>query len=146
MQAIMKFESFRVMKSNYNIEIVEEVNQEELLEKSEIKVNISHSSINLENVGQLELAITVKDYDVDYNRDIEVKLQAVFIFEDIESEEQREYCETILRLNGSAILMPYVRNYISMITGFDNSTDHLLLPTFNIQALIDQEENELEES
>ena len=30
------------------------------------------------------MAITVKDYDVDYNRDIEVKLQAVFKFEDIE--------------------------------------------------------------
>ncbi|MBF0749781.1 protein-export chaperone SecB [Mammaliicoccus lentus] len=135
MRAIMNFISFRVMENNYNIEILNSKTTEEDQQNASMQVNISHSNVENNN-GILELALIISDFGIDYRRDISIKVQGVFSFDDVDDDD---YCENLLRVNGSAILMPYIRNYISMITGFDNSTEHLLLPTMNIQAIIDSE-------
>ncbi len=137
MRAIMNFESFRIMENNYNIEILDSNATEEEQKNASIQVNISHSNVEKNN-GVLELALMIFDFGSDYKREISIKVQGVFSFEDVDDDDYRE---NLLRVNGSAILMPYIRNYVSMITGFDNSTEHLLLPTMNIQALIDSEKS-----
>ncbi|MCD8850914.1 hypothetical protein [Staphylococcus xylosus] len=76
-----------------------------------------------------------------YNRKIIVAVQGKFSFENTENSDIK-VMEDLLRVNGTAILMPYIRTLISNLTAFDNSTDHVLLPTINVNSLLEDSEKE----
>lgn len=133
MSAIMDFSSFRVVKTNCEIE-----NDETVFSESEnntsFSVSVSNSAIE-DGGGLLELEVNVNDHGEGYKREITVIIQGIFKFESTDTDYD---LNSILRVNGSAILMPYVRNYISMLTGYDNSTNHILIPTINVQSIFEE--------
>lgn len=138
MQSVMRFESFRILEIEYKF--VEE------MEEDNLTFEVKTSNIEIDNINKshdLLIKIEMKDKNKDnsYNRKIVVAVQGKFSFENNESSDIKEM-ENLLRINGTAILMPYIRTLVSNLTAFDNSTDHILLPTINVNSLLEDSEKE----
>lgn len=138
MQGVMRFENFRILEIEYKF--VDEMEEDNLTFK------VKTSNIELDNVNEshdlfVKLEMQDKNESKSYNRKIIVAVQGIFSFENTENTDIK-VMEHLLRVNGTAILMPYIRTLISNLTAFDNSTDHILLPTINVNSLLeDSEEN-----
>lgn len=138
MQSVMRFENFRILEIEYKF--VDEMEEDNLTFK------VKTSNIELDNVNEshdlfVKLEMQDKNESKSYNRKIIVAVQGIFSFENTENTDIK-VMENLLRVNGTAILMPYIRTLISNLTAFDNSTDHILLPTINVNSLLeDSEEN-----
>ena len=78
----------------------------------------------------------MSDAGENYDRDIKIIVMGLFKITE-QDDYKGEDIERILKVNGTAIMMPFVRSFISDITSFDDSTDHILLPTMNVQAMFD---------
>ncbi|CEF18454.1 hypothetical protein NS341_11090 [Staphylococcus xylosus] len=138
MQSVMRFESFRILEIEYKF--VEEMKEDNLT--FEVKTsNIEIDNINKSHDLFIKLEMKDKNKDKPYNRKIIVAVQGKFSFENTENSDIK-VMEDLLRVNGTAILMPYIRTLISNLTAFDNSTDHVLLPTINVNSLLEDSEKE----
>ena len=68
---------------------------------------------------------------------IEVEMRGEFEFSDeIKEEEKTKF----LKINGAAILYPYVRAYISNISSFDKEALPIIIPTVNFQQIYENDE------
>ena len=68
---------------------------------------------------------------------IEVVMIGEFKFSDkIKEEEKTKF----LKINGAAILYPYVRAYISNISSFDKEALPIIIPTVNFQQIYENDE------
>ncbi|UXU54236.1 protein-export chaperone SecB [Staphylococcus agnetis] len=138
MQSMMKFESFRILEIEYKFA--------EEMEEDNLTFEVKTSNIEINNVNKnhdllIKMEMEDKNNDKLYNRKIVVALQGKFSFENNESIDIKTL-ESLLRINGTAILMPYIRTLVSNLTAFDNSTDHILLPTINVNSLLEDSEKE----
>lgn len=133
MNAVMEFQSFRITNVGYEVKNLDK-NDNSQIKDASLRINVGTS--NIENEGaQLELEVIVEDGNDSYERSIKVVILGLFKFQaqGIKDEESEE----LLRVNGTAIMMPYIRSLISSLTGFDNSTEHVLLPTINVNAIFE---------
>lgn len=112
-------------------------------DESEIEIDIAlnHKLAMDPNESKAELSLLCelsKEYEAD-NRPFYISIEIVGIFlydTDIDSEDQKQ----LLLINGSAILFPYLRATISMITML-SSIPTFVLPTINIVNLIKNSEH-----
>ncbi|ARJ17262.1 protein-export chaperone SecB [Staphylococcus lugdunensis] len=137
MDIIMNFKSFRLM----NVEL-DTVNQEkDENDKTSLRVNAGTSDINEDGEGQLEIELNISEKEEGYSREIKIKVLGIFEFPN--KENNNEYnLDEILKINGTAILMPYIRTLLSSLTSFDDSTEHILLPALNVKSMFEQSESE----
>ncbi|MCH4327284.1 protein-export chaperone SecB [Staphylococcus haemolyticus] len=137
MDIIMNFKSFRLM----NVEL-DTVNQEkDENDKTSLRVNAGTSDINEDGEGQLEIELNISEKEEGYSREIKIKVLGIFEFPN--KENNNEYnLDEILKVNGTAILMPYIRTLLSSLTSFDDSTEHILLPALNVKSMFEQSESE----
>nr|WP_275086785.1 protein-export chaperone SecB [Staphylococcus delphini] len=105
-------------------------------DKTSLRVNAGTTEINEDGVGQLELEINIAEKENEYLRDIKVKALGIFEFPNIENNQGYDLDE-ILKVNGTAILFPYIRTLISSLTSFDDSTEHVLLPAINVKSMFE---------
>lgn len=132
MDIVMNFQSFRLMNVELNT-----VNQEkDENDKTSLRVNAGTTEINEEGVGQLELEINIAEKENEYLRDIKVKVLGIFEFPNIENNQGYDLDE-ILKVNGTAILFPYIRTLISSLTSLDDSIEHVLLPAINVKSMFE---------
>ena len=133
----MNFKSFRLM----NVEL-DTVNQEkDENDKTSLRVNAGTSDINEDGEGQLEIELNISEKEEGYSREIKIKVLGIFEFPN--KENNNEYnLDEILKINGTAILMPYIRTLLSSLTSFDDSTEHILLPALNVKSMFEQSESE----
>ena len=68
---------------------------------------------------------------------IEVEMIGEFEFSDEMKEEEKT---KFLKINGAAILYPYVRAYISNISSFDKEALPIIIPTVNFQQIYENDE------
>lgn len=137
MDIIMDFKSFRLMNVELNT-----VNQEkEENDKTSLRVNAGTSDINEDGEGQLEIELNISEKEERYSREIKIKILGIFEFPN--KKNNNEYnLDEILKINGTAILMPYIRTLLSSLTSFDDSTEHILLPALNVKSMFEQSESE----
>ena len=96
-------------------------------EKHSISVRIGENTE--ERVFRVILTIKTKKLD-EYN--IELSLRGVFSFnEEIDIREKREF----IRSNAVAIMMPYLRSELTLMTS-QPGVEPIVLPPFNVQALL----------
>ncbi|MBG3866489.1 protein-export chaperone SecB [Staphylococcus epidermidis] len=133
----MNFKSFRLMNVELNT-----VNQEkEENDKTSLRVNAGTSDINEDGEGQLEIEFNIFEKEEGYSREIKIKVLGIFEFPN--KKNNNEYnLDEILKINGTAILMPYIRTLLSSLTSFDDSTEHILLPALNVKSMFEQSESE----
>ena len=68
---------------------------------------------------------------------IEVEIIGEFKFANEISEKARI---KFLKINGAAILYPYIRAYISNISSFDKEASAIIIPTVNFQKIYENDE------
>jgi preprotein translocase subunit SecB len=138
MSEYMSFKGFRIKKLNYEISERTDNNAEEEIR---VKFNIAYLNPNSssvdDNTGHLKVSCEIEKNRENDKCDIEVILEGAFQL----ANQEADVNESFLKLNGTAILMPYIRNIISMISGYDTTENHLLLPTVNVQQLFENNEN-----
>lgn len=94
-----------------------------------------------EKAGEFGIRIGVDDEFEHINLIVKVTTDEEVILVDMvgyfkfSDEIKREEREKFLRINGAAILYPYIRAYISMITSFNKSGSAIIIPTVNFQKL-----------
>ncbi|PTG88113.1 hypothetical protein BU645_11790 [Staphylococcus chromogenes] len=131
MDTIMEFKSFRLM----NIELNTHNSKNNNNGKTQLRVNAGTTEINDDGEAQLEIEININEEGEDYTREIKVIVLGIFKFPNQPSDYD---LEELLKVNGTAILIPYIRSMISSLTSFDDSTEHLLLPAINVNAMFNQ--------
>lgn len=133
MSAIISFKKYRIVEYNFKrIDPTEET--DELNEKPEFELEVIPGINDEWTVGKLELKVTYK------NAEVEIFLIVEGYFT-ISKDLDRSEVPQVLTLNGTAILFPYVRSMVSMVSSLD-SENAILLPTINTYDLINDSENE----
>lgn len=123
----------KISFENYMVNRIILRNLEENEEKDKFGINISTDESN----GFLKLNIKVLTKD----RYIELEMIGIFKFDKNFIEKDKD---KFLRINGTAILYPYIRAYISTITSFDKVGSPAILPTINFQKFYDDYLKEIE--
>lgn len=131
MEVKSKYESFLVLK---RIEIVESCFKKKYgeLDELELGVEVKHEFSKLkENVFEVILSTTVSDK----NERIYVYVKERAVFNTSQANMD------ILQKNTIAIMFPYVRSHISIITTQPGMTP-IVLPAINIAAMINDQNKE----
>ena len=119
--AKISFENYAVNKIILK-DLDENGDTEETKGNFEINVGIDENK----EIIKLNMKVLPKD------RYVEIEMIGIFKFSENFPEEDKE---KFLRINGAAILYPYIRAYTSTITSFDKTGNALIVPTINFQRL-----------
>lgn len=113
MQLAFKIEDVRILKVNYFLfpSVIDKSKSE--VEENKIDVNIKGSNHYHQKDNRLEIIINVVLKDRDSGYSLEVEYGAFFAFND---KPDKKDIERIGKINGPAILFPYVREFISDLT------------------------------
>lgn len=128
---VIKLKGYRIKNIEYNLIIDNLENQaEDVVNNTSVKCSLTNEL----DFGQIELSSTFNDISND--RTINVTLLGQFdINPDLDDEEE---IKKYLALNGTAILYPYLRSVVSMVSSLD-SDSAILLPTVNVNELMNEE-------
>ena len=112
---------------NYRISKLEFKTFDDIEELDRIKDRHGHINVMLGidsnyDYGRLKIDTTVLDEEL--NRSIVMEITGVFKI------NEKEDAEKHLSVNGSAMLFPYLRTFISIVSSLDNPNS-LVLPTVN---------------
>lgn len=116
---VISFEKYEIININY------EKLESDVVEDAEIKTIVSFGISEGLEAGKVEIEVRASDPNND--RIITVKVRGYFL---INEELEEDIIKQFLAQNATAILYPYVRSIISMISSLD-SEDSILLPTIN---------------
>lgn len=134
-EAIINFESYNIDKFIYSYEPIENMNFEDFEE--DFNLNVSPSLTEDSSSGLLTVEVRLKAK----GKYIFIRLLAFFsIGEKFKKESSKDYIEKILVVNGTAIVFPYLRSTVSMVSSLD-SEEVIVLPTINTTALVKSELN-----
>lgn len=132
MEPVMEFEGYSINKLFYGtIESDIEIDESED-DKFERKVSIGISEDRKKGIVILNVILL----NSDNQKSIDVEVAGEFsINKSLEIEEVEE----LLTVNGVALIYPYVRSIISMITSLDSSSA-IIIPTLNTKIFSNKEE------
>lgn len=116
---VISFERYEIVNINY------EKLESDLIKEAKIETKVSYGISEGLEAGKVEIEVRASDPNND--RIISVKVRGYFFIKD---ELEEDTIKQFLAQNGTAILYPYVRSIISMISSLD-SEDSILLPTIN---------------
>lgn len=112
MQLAFKIEDVRLLKVSY-FPFSSVIDKSKSGEENKIDVNIKGSSHYHQKDNRLEIIINVVLKDKDSGYSLEVEYGAFFAFD---GKPDKKELERIGKINGPAILFPYVREFISDVT------------------------------
>lgn len=129
----IEFRGYIVTKAIYSAsEEISEPGKEFELNPSFSRVITHHEN------GRYSLKLGVKLVD-DANRlpfSIDVEIQGFFVLKGFEDKEDK-----IMRINATAILFPYLRSTLSMLTSLMN-VNPVVLPTINLVKMFENDEKD----
>ena len=125
-EPVIKFESYNIDKFIYSHNPIEDMDF-----KEDFNLDISPSLTDDLSSGLLTVEAKIKAKD----KYIFIRLRAFFsIGQQLKEEGVQEKIERFLVINGTAIVFPYLRSTISMVSSLD-SEDVIVLPTINTTTL-----------
>ena len=128
---VIQFKRYEVEKINYII-----LNEDEST-KSKMKFLVSGALSDDSEVGVVTLDISLPQKE--QKRKIDVIISGYFTFrEDLTSDKEKHQ---YLGVNGTAILLPYLRSIVSMVTVLDKN-EAIVFPTLNVSELMKLSEEE----
>ena len=128
---VIQFKRYEVEKINYII-----LNEDEST-KSKMKFLVSGALSDDSEVGVVTLDISLPQKE--QKRKIDVIISGYFTFrEDLTSDKEKHQ---YLGVNGTAILLPYLRAIVSMVTVLDKN-ESIVFPTLNVSELMKLSEEE----
>ncbi|WP_413491438.1 hypothetical protein [Brochothrix thermosphacta] len=114
-----------------------EEGQEDKSDKEDIKT-VVESGVAESDESKGRISIEMGIIDKEGERSIDAKVTGYFTINKDVIEEQGLDLKDTLSINGAAILFPYIRSVISMVTSLD-SDNAILLPTVNVMEFLDKE-------
>lgn len=130
----IQFNGLRITNCEYNISNVEDkenIKKEDNDGELGINVNIALAKDNPTEV-QCILKIKTKSKIKDIIKS--VNLECVGYFKTTGLKDEKDYAK-ILRHTAISTIYPYIRTYISSLTGLDFMYDEIVLPIINVSAL-----------
>jgi len=126
MKPIITFDGYIINKLNYHrIEVTEEINEEN---DGDFK---RHVTIGLtENKENAIVILNVTLKDLENERFIECEVLGEF---SVNKDLDESKIEEVLSVNGVALVYPYVRTIISMVSSLD-SENAIVIPTINTKV------------
>ena len=125
-EPVIKFESYNIDKFIYSHNPIEDMDF-----KEDFNLDISPSLTDDLSSGLLTVEAKIKAKD----KYIFIRLRSFFsIGQQLKEEGVQENIERFLVINGTAIVFPYLRSTISMVSSLD-SEDVIVLPTINTTTL-----------
>ncbi|MFC6464897.1 protein-export chaperone SecB [Marinilactibacillus sp. GCM10026970] len=122
-QPVIELDSYRITDVDFTV-----YNGIEEIENKDIKHGDINATIGINEEYHNKAIVKLKTsiIDEDNLRVISVELSGFFTI----NEENEDKAKNYLLVNGSAILMPYLRAIISIISSLDNESA-IVLPTMN---------------
>lgn len=136
--AVLNFNGYRVNHSNYtrNENFFSENQNLEL--KQNLNVEMSHD----DNAAEIRLVVLVGSLTEDSQPfKIEANLSGFFTYEADEDKNETGIEET-LKVNGTAILYPYLRSLVSTLTNMSGEFPGYNMPTINVYAMLKEESDD----
>ena len=117
-----RFKSFRIINSSIKI-------NDDNLNNVELSIDLKQEG-NVLNNNTYESILDVYVFNESKTLEVKVKLRGEFEFDNQLDENQKA---KFFEINAPAILFPYLRAYISSITGLSGISP-IILPTINLSA------------
>ncbi|MGX7329798.1 protein-export chaperone SecB [Enterococcus bulliens] len=128
---VIVFENYKLNK--YNFERKDNTDhQETTQEKEKDNVSLSVETGTTEDLKSGRVTVNVEVQNEEMKLNIEVSG-----FFSINVETSVDEITEFLTVNGTAIVFPYIRSMVSMLTSLDSS-QALILPTINTQNLLNK--------
>lgn len=96
----------------------------------EIEANIS---MYQDEKATIDLSIKIDSDELPFN--VFIKILGKFSFKKEESNEEIEFID-LLKMNGVAILYPYLRSEVTSVTSLSNEYPPYILPIINVSELL----------
>lgn len=131
---VISFDGYRIKNLSYSTYLEDKFKQKSLDLEKKAGIKVSAGMTSKETNGRVEITTQFSNE----NRFVigEISMYGYFSFkEGLSSEEKQQYLAT----NGSAMLYPYIRTIVSMITALDDS-EVSVLPTLNFRDMFNSQE------
>lgn len=136
MESLLKFENYKVLEVQYRTSLKNPIyDQAELNPVFNVGIGINNEN-NKQSIVKLSVEIGNKDNDDEEYLFVEI---VGFFKYDSEEEIDEEELYTVYRINGTAILFPYLRSMVCDVTG-KGDQPAILIPPINIYSLFEDSE------
>ena len=133
MKPIIEFEGYTIKHLIVNsIVIDDEIT--EISENGPLSIKVKHG-ISDDNLTA-GLIVNVILFSEEIDKKIDLSVEGVFTIDEEFSEKGPQEITKALRVNGTAILYPYIRSIVSMVSSFDSSSA-VVLPALNTKIFSD---------
>lgn len=115
---------------------IEEITYSRIVDESDFQsenLQVSVKSGLTEDKKYVKVTLEAKFFDKEKNKKVSARISGYYT---INVEEDSE---NYIAINGTAILYPYLRSAISMISTLD-SQDAVLIPTINVLSILENQE------
>ena len=115
---------------------IEEITYSRIVDESDFQsenLQVSVKSVLTEDKKYGKVTLEAKFFDKEKNKKVSARISGYYT---INVEEDSE---NYIAINGTAILYPYLRSAISMISTLD-SQDAVLIPTINVLSILENQE------
>jgi len=139
--AVINFEDYKVTKMQFIENDDFELKQQS--EPIELDHEINFNIYKKDNLDEAIVELTIKVGGLDLDVEpffLTVTIKGIFTFNASEDKLSNGF-DTYLKGNALAILFPYVRQIISMLTSMSNSYPTYIMPTINIVKVLEEMEN-----
>ncbi|RGI31875.1 protein-export chaperone SecB [Melissococcus sp. OM08-11BH] len=127
MKPIIEFEGYTVQHLLVNsIDFDDELI--ELSDNEPLSIKVKHGISDDKLTAGLIVNVILFSKEID--KKIDISVEGVFTINEEFSKEDTKSIERALRVNGTAILYPYIRSMVSMVSSFDSSSA-VVLPALN---------------
>lgn len=124
---VIEFQSYRLTNIDFSVyDDLEEINALDL-EEGSIRASLNAD----DDFRHARLKISTTIVDSDNLRTIDVEITGFFNV----NESDNNKAENYMRVNGTAILLPYLRAIVSILSSLDNENS-IIMPTFNTNSLV----------
>ena len=129
MEKNIDFKGCRIIQSNYKIKKVEK--DLEKNKDSELRINAKLGVGDVDTVTNLNCVVTV---EVDSIQDQDIKEVTVSCYGFNKGHDVKEVIE-MARTVAVSTMYPYIRTYISNLTGLDDFNEAITLPIINVAEM-----------
>lgn len=133
---VLNFNGYKVSHCEYM--------RNDIFDDSQQEIDIEHvlkASINIDkDIAKIDLSVSVGSIsEVNQPFKVDVSLTGYFSYKQ-EEDESSIGIENLLKVNGTAILYPYLRALVSSITNLSGEYPGYNMPTLNIKKALASEE------
>lgn len=138
MLSSLQFDNYKVIELKYVLNPSANRNEEEVNLNPTFSVRIANDK-NDQNKAAVRLSVEIGEEDIS-SEVVRVEIIGFFTFHNHESFNREEISD-IFKVNGTAILFPYLRSLVSDLTSKGDESP-IIIPTINVNTFFEEEEEE----